>query len=226
MASSPITSWQIEGEKVEAMTNFIFIGSKVTADGDFTHEIRRWLLLGRKTMTNRDSMLKSKDIILLTMVYVVKAIIFSVVMDGCESCTLAKAESQRIGALELWCWRRLLRVPCIERRSNHSIVNKISPEYSLEWLMLKLKLQYFGHRMQTADSLEKSLTLGKTDSRRIREWQRMRWLNGITDAMNVNLGKLQEMVRDRKPGMLESMGLVRIGHGLVTEPLCMSIPIS
>ena len=147
MASGPITSWEIDGETVETVADFILGGSKITADGDCSHEIKRRLLLGRKVMTNLDSILKSRDIILPTKVRLVKAIVFPVVMYGCESWTIKKTEHQRIDAFELWCWRRLLRVPWTARRSNQSVLNKISPEYSLEGLMLKLKLQYFGHLM-------------------------------------------------------------------------------
>ena len=147
MASGPITSWQTDGVTVETMTDFIFLGSKITADGDCSHEIKRCLLLGRKAMTNLGSILKSRDIILLTKVCLVKAMVFPVAMYGCESWTIKKAEHQRIDAFEVWCWRRLLRVPWTERRSNQSILKEISPKYSLEGLMLKLKLQYFGHLM-------------------------------------------------------------------------------
>ena len=147
MASGPITSWQTDGETMETMTDFIFLGSKITADGDCSHEIKRHLFLGRKAMTNLDSILKSRDITLLTNVCIVKAMVFPEVMYGCESWTIKKAEGQRIGAFELWCWRRLLRVPWIARRSNQSILKEISPEYSLEGLILKLKLQHFGHLM-------------------------------------------------------------------------------
>ena len=157
MSSGPITSWQIEGGNVEAVTDFLFLGSKITSDGDCSHEIRRQLLLGRRAMTKLDSVLKSKDIILLTKVHLVQAMVFPVVMYGCESWTIKKAECWRIDAFELWCWRRLLRVPW-KARSNQSILKEIYPEYSLEGLMLKLKLQYFGHLMRTADSLEKTLT--------------------------------------------------------------------
>ena len=195
MASGPNTSWQIEGEKVEAVTDFLFLGSKITANGDCTHEIRRWLLLGRKAMTNLDSVLKSIDITLLTKVCIVKAMIFSVVTFGCESWTIKKAECQRIDAFKLWCWRRLLKVPWTSRRSNQSILREINTEYSLEGLMLKL--QYFGHLMWRVDSLEKSLMVGKIEGRRIRGHQRMRWLDGITNAKDMNLGKLQKKVRDR-----------------------------
>ena len=160
MASGPIISWQIEGEKVEAVTRFLFLGSKITADGDCSCEIRRWLFLGRKAITNLDSVLKSRDITLLTKVHIVKAMVFPVVTYGCESWTRKAAECQRIDAFELCCWRRLLKVPWKARRSNQSILREINPGHSLEGLMLKLKLQYFGRLMQTADSLEKSLMLG------------------------------------------------------------------
>ena len=168
MVSNPITSWEIDGETVETVADFILGGSKITADGDYSHEIKRHLLLGRKVMTNLDSILKSRDIILSTKVRLVKAMIFPVVMYECESCTVKKAEHQRIDAFELWCWRRLLRVPWTARRSNLSILKKISPGCSLEGLMLKLKLQYFGHLMQRVDSLEKILMLRKIEGRRRR----------------------------------------------------------
>ena len=169
MASGPITSWQIDGETVETVADFIFLGSKVTVDGDHSHEIKRCLLLGRKVMTNLDSILKSRDITLPTKVCLVEAMIFPVVMYGCESLTIKKAEHQIIDASELWCWRRLLRVPWTARRSNQSILKEISPGCSLEGLMLKLKLQYFGHLMRRDDSFEKTLMLGKTEGRRRRE---------------------------------------------------------
>ena len=172
MASGPITSWQIVGETVETVADFIFWGSKITADGDFSHEIKRCLVLGRKLMTNLDYILKSRDISLPTKVHLVKAMVFPVVMYGCESWTVKKAESGRIDAFELWCWRILLRVPWTARRSNQSILKEISPGCSLEGLMLKLKLQYFGHLMRRADSFEKTLILGKFEGRRRRGRQR------------------------------------------------------
>src|SRR5574341_1429107 len=158
-ASGPITSWEIDGETVETVSDFIFLGSKITADGDSSHEIKRHLLLGRKVMTNLDSIFKSRDITLPTKVHLIKAMVFPVVMYGCESWTVKKAEHRRIDAFELWCWRRFLRVPWTARRSNQSIL-KISPGCSLEGMMLKLKLQYFGHLMRRVDSLEKTLMLG------------------------------------------------------------------
>ena len=161
MVSGPITSWQIDGETVETVTDFIFLGCKITADGDCNHEIKKHFLLGRKSMTHLDSILKSRDITLSTNVCLVKAMVFPVVMYGCESWTIKKAECQRIDPFELWCWRRLLRVPWTARRSNQSILKEISPEYSMEGLVLKLKLLYFGHVMQRADSFEKTLMLGK-----------------------------------------------------------------
>ena len=166
MASGPITSWQIDGETMETVTDFILGVSKITADGDCSHEIKRHLLLGRKAMTNLGSILKKQRHYLLTKVHLVKAVVFPVVMYECESWTIKKAEHQRIDAFELWCWRRLLKVPWTARRSNQSVLNEISPEYSLEGLMLKLKLQYFGHLMQRATSLEKTLMLGKIEGQR------------------------------------------------------------
>ena len=178
MASGPITSWQIDGETIEAVTDFIFLGSKFTADGDCSHEIKRCLLLGRKSMTNPDSIFKSRDITLQTKVRLVKVMVFPVVMCGCESWTVKKAEHRRIDAFELWCCRRLLRVPRTARRSNQSILKEISPGCSLEGMMLKLKVQYFGHLMQRAELCEKTLMLGGIGGRRRRGRQRMRWLDG------------------------------------------------
>ena len=195
MLSGPITSWQIDVEIMETVRDFIFLGSKITSDGDCSHEIKRCLLLGRKAMTNLDSTLKSRDVTLLTKVRLVKAMIFPVVLY--DRWTPKKAEHQRIDAFELWCWRRLLRVPWTARRSNQSVIREISPGCSLEGLMLKLKLQYFGHLIRRTDSLEKTLMLGKTEGRRRRGRQRTRQLDGITDSMDMSLSKLQEVEIDR-----------------------------
>ena len=206
MASSPITSWQIDGETMETVTDFIFGGSKITADGDCSHEIKRGLLLGRKAIINLNSILKSRDITLSTKVHWVKAMVFPVVMYGCESWTVKKAEHRRIDAFELWCWRRLLRVPWTARRSNKSILKEISPEHLLEGLMLKLKLQYFGHLMWRTDSLGKSLMLGKIEGRR--RWDG--WMTSPTQWTWVWVGSKSWWTG--MPGILESMGSQRVGH--------------
>ena len=198
MSFSPLTSWQIDGETMETVTDFIFLGSKITADGDCNHEIKRHLLLGRKAMTNLDSILKSRDIALLTKVCIVKALVLPVVMYGYESWTIKKAEHWRIDAFELWCWRKLLRVPWTARRSNQSILKEVNPGYSLEGLMLKLKLQYFGCLIWTANSLEKTLMPGEIEGRRRSGRQRMRGLDGTIISMDISLSKLQETVKDRE----------------------------
>ena len=210
MASGPMTSWQIDRETMETLADFIFLGSKLTADGDYSHEIKRRLLLGRKVMTNWDSMLKSRDITLSTNVRLLKSFVFPVVMYGWESWTIKKAEARRIDAFELWCWRRLLRVPWTARRSNQSILKEISPGYSFEGLMLKLKRQYFGHLTWRAESLEKTLMLRKIEGRKRRGRRRMRWLDGITDTMDMGLGGLRELVIDREPWPAVVHGVAKI----------------
>ena len=211
MASGTITSWQIDGETMETVTDFTFLVSKITADGDYSHEIKRHLLLGRKAMTNLDSILKSRDIALLTKVHLVIAMVFPVVIYGCECWTVKKAEHWRIDASELWCWRRLLRVPWTARRSSQSILKEISPEYSLEGLILKLKLQYFGHLMWRTDSLEKTLMLGKMAGG---EGEDRRWDDWMTSPIWLTwvLVNSRSWLWIGRPSMLQSMRSQRVWH--------------
>ena len=214
MAFSPITSWQIDGETMETVTDFIFGGSKITADGDCSHETKT-LAPWKKSYDKPRQHIKKQRHYFPTKVHVVKAMVFPVVMYGCESWTIKKAECQRMDAFELWCWR-LLRVPWTARKSNQSILKEINPEYSLKGLMLKLKLQYFGHLMWRTDSLEKTLMLGKIEGRRRRGWPRTRWLYGITDSLDRSLSKLRE-TKDIEAWVLQSMKSQRVGQDWATK---------
>ena len=202
---------------MEIVIYFIFLGFKINLDADCSHEIKRHLLFGRKAMKNLDKALKHRDITLLTKVCIVKAMVFPEVTYVCESWTIKMAEHGKIDAFELWCWRRLLRIPWTAKSSNQSILNEISPEYSLQGLTLMLKLQYFGHLMRRADSLKKTLMLGKIEGRRRKRQQWMRWLAGITNLMDVSLSNSRSWRWTGKPGMLQSMGLQRVRHYWMTE---------
>ena len=227
MVSGPITSWQMDGETMETVRDFIFGGSKISADGNCSHKIKRHLLLGRKAMTNLDSILKSRNITLPTKFCLVKAMVFPVIMYGYESWTIKKADCWRIDAFELWCWRRLLRVHWTARRSNQFILKETSSEYSLEGLMLKLKLQHFGHLMRRTDSFEKTLMLGKIEGMRRRGRQRMRWLDGITDSLIWVWGSSRSLVMYREAWCATVHGVARSQPQLSnwTEMIFLSIQI-
>ena len=219
MASGPITSWEIDGETMETVREFIFLGFKITADGDCSQEIKRCLFLGRKAMTSLDSILKSRDITMLTKAYLVRAMVFPVVMYGCESWTIKKAEHWRIDAFELWCWRRLLRVPWIARRSNQSILKEISPDYASEVLILKLKLQFFGHLMQRTGSLEKNLMVNKDwrqEEKTVPEYGMVWWHHHLDEHMPDKASE-SELVMDREAWHAAAHGSQRVRHNWTTE---------